>query len=117
MSKLAPNAELAALLELRRSTDLAFIGCAFHRCLGGSISVSIGRRALGAWWHENGAYHFAATAYRKRPEITVDTIDAVVAATREIAAKHAMYLSYEEHGIAIHNSDRVKPHGYTTWNH
>ena len=55
--------------------------------------------------------------YRKRPEISVDSIASVVAATREIAAKHAMYLSYEEHGIAIHNSDRVKPHGYTIWNH
>ena len=111
------NAELEALLELRQSVDLAFLGCAFHRGLAGSITISLGRSALGAWWFENGAYHFATTAYRARPEYTVRTVGGVVAATHEIASKHAMYLSYQEHGIAVRAGERPMPQGYTIWNH
>lgn len=111
------NAEQDALRGLSASVELAFFGCVFRRGLVGSITMTLGRRALGAWWFADGAFHFATTAYRRRPEYTVRTVRDVVAATREIAAKHAMFLSYEEHGIAIHAGCRPAPHGFTIWNH
>lgn len=115
MWNLPRNAELEALLELRRSVELKFLGCAFHRGLVGSVTMTLGRQALGAWWHENGCYHFATTAYRKRSEYVAHTVSEVVATTREIAAKHAMYLSYEEHGIAIRNAGREAPKNLNVW--
>ena len=74
---------------------------AVDRGLVGSITVTLGNYALGAWWFDSGRFQFATTAFN-RSEYSVCSVDEVVLATKEIAAKHAMYLSYQEHGITLH---------------
>ena len=97
----ARNRETAAMLALRSSIDLAFLGCRFERGLVGSVAVTLGKRALGAWWYQGDRFWFATTAFN-HPEYDAFTVDQVVIVTNEIAAKHAMYLCYQEHGVAIH---------------
>ena len=65
MRQLARNSELAAMLALQESIELAFLGCRFDRGLVGSIAVTLGNYALGAWWFEYDRFQFATTAFNR----------------------------------------------------
>jgi len=84
MSRPARNAEFAALLALRAAVDLKFLGCRFGRGLTGSICVSVGGEAAGAWWFEDDTYRFARLAYQAPSLVAIDCAQ-VIEMTNAIA--------------------------------
>ncbi len=81
------NAELQALLALKKAISLKAMGCRFDRGLTGAVCVNVTGSAIGAWWYANGHYNFARVAYRK-PELSLRGIDEVVTMTRRLASSH-----------------------------
>ena len=57
------NKEFQAWVLLVRSTGLRLLGCQFERGLTGSVVVIDNGQPVGAWWHRDGAYHFASKAW------------------------------------------------------
>lgn len=85
MAILTRNEEIRALVALRSAIGLKAMGCTFDRGLAGGICIIFRGRASGAWWHEDGCFHFAQMAYRT-PERTASSIEEVVASTATIIA-------------------------------
>ena len=81
------NAELQALLALKKPVSLKVMGCRFDRGLTGAICVNVAGTAIGAWWYEHGQYHFAPVAYRK-PELNAHSIEEVLVMTQALASSH-----------------------------
>lgn len=83
------NEELRLLVALRQSISLKAMGCRFDRGMSGTVSLTVAHGSLGAWWYENGRFHYSAVAYTD-PQYSVDTPQEAADITSYIVANGSL---------------------------